>query len=51
MEKYKKIRSSFSNYEDMMRKIQLSNNTMESMNKIWPQQTLHINKKLKVYKT
>ena len=35
----------------MRSRIQLSNNTMESMNKIWSQQRLHINQKLKIYRT
>ena len=33
-----KIGSLLGDYEDMRRRMQLSNNTMESMNEIWPQQ-------------
>ena len=32
-----KIGSLLGDYEDMRRRMQLSNNTMESMNEIWPQ--------------
>ena len=34
MQKYRKLGSLLGDYEDMRRKIQLSNHTMESMNKI-----------------
>ena len=46
----KKLGNLLGDYEDM-RRIQSSNNAMESMNIIWPKQRLHINKKLKIYKT
>ena len=35
----------------MKRRVQLANIAMDSMNKIWPQRRLHINQKLKIYKT
>lgn len=35
----------------MRRRIQVSNNTMESMSKIWSHQRLHLNQKLNIYKT
>ena len=47
----KKLGSLLRDYEDMRRRIQLSNNRMESVNKIWPQQRLNINQKLNIYKT
>ena len=47
----RKIVGLLGDQEDMRSRIQLSNNTMESMNKIWSQQRLHINQKLKIYRT
>ena len=47
----KKLGSLLDGYEDTRRRIQLSNNAMESMNRVWPQQRLYINQKLKIYKT
>ena len=47
----KKLESILDDYEDTRRRIQLSNNAMESMNRVWPQQRLYINQKLKIYIT
>lgn len=38
-------------YKYMRRGMQISNNTMESINKVWPQQRLYTNQKLKIYET
>ena len=51
MEKYKKLGSLLSAYEDLRTRTPVTNNTMESMNKIWPHQGLHLNQNSKIYKT
>ena len=47
----RKIVGLLGDQEDMRSRIQLSNDTMESMNKIWSQERLYINQKLKIYRT
>ena len=38
-------------YEDMKRRVILANEAMKSIDKIWPSRKVHINRKLKAYKT
>ena len=47
----KKLGSLLGDYEDMKRRIQLSYEAMNSVEIIWPSRKIHINQKLKIYKT
>jgi hypothetical protein len=47
----KKLGSLLGDYEDMKRRIELSNTAMQSIEKIWPMRKINIMKKLKIYKT
>lgn len=47
----KKLGSLLGDYEDMKRRIQLSNAAMQSVEKVWPNKKITIQQKLKIYKT
>ena len=49
--KTRKLGSLLGDYEDMKRRIQLSNLAMDQLTKVWPENKIHITRKLKIYKS